>query len=369
MECSSSPGSKTPTLVARLMGLDLLPGNCSATSSSSLILPNPPLKSLLPQELRHRQLTQSRSFTGRTHFDTDIIGTRSLPESPRISSARRSDVDRRLSLQINKENIVIGEREVSEISGNSGKKMGRRREVRQEEESRSPGGGRHGRQIAKQVKESVVRKVGLDITNTVGNRDQLRRDDRVCLLKAKNPSSKGLGRNGDQSSPNKDSTSSCSPRLRFLDFQKKPAAAALHAPPLSSSLDTKAQLSEVSLMAPKPRATFLMQEQRQLQRNPKQKCKKMASERYGSNLKKRPQTSGGFRNKQEEPFVRSSAANKRNLSEKKCKKTPLLSDLLNINVPMVLPVKKEKETSFRATKLTPKQVLKHLILSNYEYYE
>ena len=38
-------------------------------------------------------------------------GTRSLPETPRISSARRSDVDHhhRLSLQISKENAGVSE--------------------------------------------------------------------------------------------------------------------------------------------------------------------------------------------------------------------------------------------------------------------
>lgn len=71
-----SPSGKTPNLLARLMGLDILPQNPSS------------------------------SFNCRG----SNFGTRSLPESPRVSSARLSDVDchhRRLSLQIisDKENI------------------------------------------------------------------------------------------------------------------------------------------------------------------------------------------------------------------------------------------------------------------------
>ncbi|KAA8533795.1 hypothetical protein F0562_031312 [Nyssa sinensis] len=54
-----------------------------------------------------------------------------------------------------------------------------------------------------------------------------------------------------------------------------------------------------------------------------------------------------MRNKQEEPFVRSRTINK------KCKKTPLSNDLLNINVPTLLTVK--KDPSPPETKLPQKQ--------------
>lgn len=77
----NSPSAKSPNLVARLMGLDLLPDN--------LDLNRPSRKSVRG----HRLMTENCS------------GTRSLPESPRVSSARKSDSDvRRLSLQLNREN-------------------------------------------------------------------------------------------------------------------------------------------------------------------------------------------------------------------------------------------------------------------------
>ncbi|KAL1555043.1 hypothetical protein AAHA92_15529 [Salvia divinorum] len=76
-ECNS-PGSKTPSVVARLMGLDLLPQpQCTASPS--------------------------RKDTALLQIDV----ARSLPETPRTSSSsRKSDVERhRLSHQINKENV------------------------------------------------------------------------------------------------------------------------------------------------------------------------------------------------------------------------------------------------------------------------
>ncbi|CAH8391765.1 unnamed protein product [Eruca vesicaria subsp. sativa] len=72
----NSPSAKSPNLVARLMGLDLLPDNLDLNRSSR-------------KSVRGHRLTKNCS------------GTRSLPESPRISSD--SDA-RRLSLQLNREN-------------------------------------------------------------------------------------------------------------------------------------------------------------------------------------------------------------------------------------------------------------------------
>ncbi|KAI8029574.1 Protein LONGIFOLIA 1 [Camellia lanceoleosa] len=341
-ETSSPPEAKTPNLVARLMGLDLLPDSCSPSSSSSNHstsklhpLPHPQLQNLKQEIRHHRHLSQSRSTGNKSFFDTDVIGSRSLPETPRISSARRSDVDHRLSLQISKENIVGGEE--FEFSGYLATKMSRRREIRQEDDGKSP--GHYARQIAKQVKESVSRKVGMEITNTIRNRDE--------------------------SSPSKhqqSTTPSCSPRVRFLEVKNKNhqlvQSPKLSASPLSSSVDnTQTQLKsgKVSSKPPKPQAPMQEQKQQQQQQlNSSQKCKKIESERYGSRLKKLPQTSDVFRNKQEELFVRSSATNRVNHSEKKCKKTPLSSELLNINVPSSLfPVK--KDTSSSTTKLPQKQ--------------
>ncbi|XP_057484532.1 uncharacterized protein LOC130770905 isoform X1 [Actinidia eriantha] len=312
-ECSSSPGSKTPNLVARLMGLDLLPDACSTPS-------NPALK----PDFRCQQLNPLRSSSGRSIFDTDIIGTRSLPETPRISSARRSDVDHhRLSLQINKEN--------NHTNKDSEFRMVIKT-VRQLDESGTSSPGHYARQIVKQVRENIGRKVGADITNTMRNREQ-RRDDQVLLLKQKKPS-KGLVRVSDES------TSSCSPRLRFLEHKNKQ---------VDDNNNNQPQSGKVPLK-PKPKATVQDQEHHQMNLN--QKCKKHGSERYGSRLKRPPKTSDVFRNKQEEPFVRSPATNRTSL-DKKSKNTPLSSELLNVNVPTLFPVKKEPHSP--ATKLPLKQ--------------
>ncbi|XP_022140850.1 uncharacterized protein LOC111011419 isoform X2 [Momordica charantia] len=128
----NSPSTKTPTLVARLMGLDLLPESSSPsttprTTSSSSVSPIYPLL----QKPKYSKTGVSRS----------------LPETPRTSCERKSNADQnyhhRLSLQIpnyDKEN------------------------------STSP--SHYAKEIVKQIKESVSRKSGLtDITNNYQRRD------------------------------------------------------------------------------------------------------------------------------------------------------------------------------------------------------
>ncbi|KAK2994280.1 hypothetical protein RJ640_022933 [Escallonia rubra] len=330
-ECSSSPGSKTPNLVARLMGLDLLPeissprpsssssshSNSNSASKSHL---NPQVQSL-KEEIRACQLLQSRLTGKRNSSQNDATGgTRSLPESPRISSARRSDVDyhHRLSLQINKENVCVGQDNYECSSSHLTVKLARRREeVKQVDENRNP--SHYAKQIVKQVKESVSRRVGLDITNTVKNRQQARHDhEHIVLLKSKKAST----RTGDDSSQSKQSTTpSSSPRLKFMVEPKNKVPVTTVAIKNRSSQSSKLPSSKFKPEAP-------LQDQHH-----QEKCKKTSSERYGARLKKPPQTSDVIRNKQEEPFVRS--------SDKKCKRTPLSSDLLNINVPTLLSVKKD----------------------------
>ncbi|KAB1226122.1 hypothetical protein CJ030_MR1G023929 [Morella rubra] len=108
-EISSSSGTKTPNLVARLMDLDLLPETNSPYSSSSSthgISTSNPLSKKPSRLIRPQQVLQSRL---RKSLDKDITGTRPLSETPRVSSARKSDVDHRFSLQINKENLRANE--------------------------------------------------------------------------------------------------------------------------------------------------------------------------------------------------------------------------------------------------------------------
>ncbi|CAH2077983.1 unnamed protein product, partial [Thlaspi arvense] len=129
----NSPRTNTPNVVARLMGLDLLPDNLDLKRSSRISV-------------------RRQSLSG------DGSGTRSLPESPRVSSARKSDSDiRRLSLQLNRENK-------HEEFGSL-----RLKELKQDEESRSP--THNGRQIVRQIKErAVTRRLGMDITNLLEKR-------------------------------------------------------------------------------------------------------------------------------------------------------------------------------------------------------
>ena len=175
------------------MGLDLLPESTSPSlSSSTHSASNPFFKSnlhpqiqSLKQALHSQKLFHGRATGSRNFLDNDSIVTRSLPETPRISSARRSDVDHhRFSLQLNRENSAVSQE--FECSNYSARKSTRRRDSRLEDhENRRP--GHYARQIGKQVKENVSSKFGLDLTNTIKNREQ-GREDHVVLLKSKKPS-------------------------------------------------------------------------------------------------------------------------------------------------------------------------------------
>ncbi|KAH7537952.1 uncharacterized protein LOC107414431 [Ziziphus jujuba] len=347
-DTSSSPGAKTPNLVARLMGLDLLPDN-SHSPTFHATTPNPLSKSHSHSH-RFRQPLHSKS---RQSMEGDSnAGSRSLPETPRISSARRSDVDHhRLSLQINKENVsVVEDLDFSRLS------YLRRKELRIEDESRSP--GHYARQIVKQVKESVSRRAGMDITNTVRNRDQCRAE-LVNHLRSKK-ASKGFSKIADEASPGKHSTPSCSPRLRFMESKSnnKPSNTAV-----SSAKDQTLQAQSKSMssfsasrvnsysqtvkVCAKPKPQPLQEKQVVVQQVSIQKCKKTkAREGFGTRVKK-----------QEESFVRPSTANRANIPDKNCKKTPLSNNLVNFNhVPtLLLPLK--KCPSPPATKIRQKQQL------------
>ncbi|KVI10103.1 uncharacterized protein LOC112526463 [Cynara cardunculus var. scolymus] len=290
-ECSSSPSTKTPNVVARLMGLDLLPENSSPrpslssprpSSSSSYATPLNPLS----------KLSSSKQQS-----------TRSLPVTPRISTAARpsTDVDyhHRLSLQINKEN-----RRRSEMIPVN----------RRDDESSSE----YAKQIAKQVRENISKRVGVDITNTMKKKEE-RRDQCLVVLKPKrrslSPSSSAT------SKENEPPVLSCSARLRLLEIKnnlKKP----ISNPPLTTSTElTKAPSSSSSntkplmMMEDLEKVQLVKQDQTPVK---VQKYKKIASEKYDLRLKKKHQ--------QEEPFVK-----KCNNNNNKKKSTPLSNRLLNVN--------------------------------------
>ncbi|KAJ7970039.1 LOW protein: M-phase inducer phosphatase-like protein [Quillaja saponaria] len=342
-EISSSPGTKTPTLVARLMGLDLLPESQSPSTLSSLS--NPPNLQVKPHlhPLRTRQHLQTKP---RSSSDSDITGSRSLPETPRISSSRRSDVDHhhRLSLQISKENMGHGDESEGSRSSYSRRKV-------ENHTNRSP--SHYARQIVKQVKESVSRRsAGLDITNTVKNREHGRRDELLLThqFKYKKPS-KPLVKVVDESSPAKNSTTSCSPRFRFTETKNKtsttptqqvtPKDQNFHPPKPSSSSTVNVQqpIRVLTKTKPQPSKEQQLQNQKSVP-----KCKKAVSERFSSRLKKPPQTSDIIRNKQEEQFVRTlstTRASNPDINNKSKKSHALSNNLTNLNtVPNLLPVKK-----------------------------
>lgn len=328
-ECgsSNSPGAKTPNLVARLMGLDLLPETTGSPSlrRSSITNPRHGLK-----QLEH--LVVAAGGGG---------GSVSLPETPRISLARRSDVEQsRLSLQMNRD--YVGE----ELEYSGKKKPGRRVVITQDE-NRIPG----ARNIIQQVKERVSnrsrsrnrnRKVGLDITNTLKNREQ-RRDENLILQKPPKKTSPLVyltTRTEDQDSINinsKQTTPSCSPRIRLLLDPKNSPSPRLSAEKQSNKVGEESNIvlpQKVIIRPDHPDADDNQQQQHMYNYNKsvQKKFKKAGNERFHSRL---------IRNKKEEPFVRSPAANKLELAvstvtekKKKCKKktTPLSNEILPVTV-------------------------------------
>ncbi|KAG9140675.1 hypothetical protein Leryth_006873 [Lithospermum erythrorhizon] len=301
-ECSS-PGTKTPGVVARLMGLDLLPEDGSL-SSSRFSTPTTSMKSRLQhhysagnrnEEDRARNLLKNKSRSG----------TLSLPGTPRVSSSsdRRSDVDQsRLSLQItNKAGDNNGEDDQFDLANYMAKRLvARRREEHAKsscQEVDSTSQKRHyAKQIVKQMKESVTRrKFGLDITNAVENRDE----QNVVLLK---PHKKSF-RENNQSSNNasRQTTPSCSPKLRFLEIKNhhKSPPAPCYGPPLTESQTCLAKISLDNKIPQEIKHEVQLVQLPQSHQQPKA-IHKVASERY----KKTPPASGAsiIRNKKEEPY-------------------------------------------------------------------
>ncbi|KAK1361038.1 DUF4378 domain-containing protein/VARLMGL domain-containing protein [Heracleum sosnowskyi] len=330
---SGSPaGTKTPTLVARLMGLDLLPETSSPRPSSSSSSNLSSTKSHLHHLL---QKSETRNKRGLPRNDANA-GTRSLPETPRTSSSstRRSDVDQRFSLQSNKENSQLSghEFEFSKFLTAKIAAAGRQRD-----ENMSP--GHYAKQIVKQFKESVSRRVGRDITNTVENRSEQRRDQHVVLLKSK------------KTTPSNDQKESCSPKLRHSETKNKSITSS-QSPKLPVSPLSPFVYESITVPSGVKAQAVEVFEEKQIQQSPV--CRKVSTDqKYGSRLYKMPQTSDLIRNKQEESYVKSSASSRAksrhvNIPDKKCKKSTPLS-----NVPTSLTVK--KDPSPPATRLPHQQ--------------
>ncbi|XP_078435124.1 uncharacterized protein LOC144706101 [Wolffia australiana] len=131
-------------VVARLMGLDHIPYQ-------------PPSPKLLREASAATPPLRLTPCNTRPLEDAPRHGTRSLPDTPRASSARKSsDADPRLSLQLPlKENFFIP-REDSPLLSSPSPRLAKQRRRVSAEESRSP--RQYASDIMKQVKESVSRR-------------------------------------------------------------------------------------------------------------------------------------------------------------------------------------------------------------------
>ncbi|RID40718.1 hypothetical protein BRARA_J00746 [Brassica rapa] len=278
-EMCNSPGSKTPSLVARLMGLDLLPEKTDLNKS-------------LPSRLTSHTLSKKGTRLG---------GTRSLPESPRVSSARKSDFDiHRLSLQLNKES----KRE--EFSCSRLKLM----KQQDQEEIQSP------RQILKQIKERIVtrRVVGMDITNSVKNKEARPLQDINELRR--------------------DTSISCSPRTRFSNKENKPSTSSSFRPeqtthkPKPKPEPKKTKVILVPVSEP-PGEKHSKKRVTQKELRPIKQCKKAKSETRFTQRPLKPSQTPDTRNKAflSESTTGSKATNP--LHKKKFKKILKSSDVDN----------------------------------------
>lgn len=300
------------------MGLDLLPDANSPSSSSSSSFSTPKRQS-------HYQNRPKQDIKIMKHRHS----TDSVIKTPTLSSERTSYVEHRLSLQINKENRNLGEDLETPRSSFS------KRKFFDENNCRSP--SHYARQIVKQVKESMSRKVGMDITNTVKNREQEKaKEDFVAQIKFKK-ALKPLDESNQGKVPS--TNTSHSPRLsRFNDNNHKhsptttPRDQNTHQVLKQSSpppaVNIEAQVSRVST---KPQ-TQAMSEKEDKKSFPK--CKKTAHGNLSPriNRNKPPQKSSSIRNKQEESFITTRASDIKTNS----KRTHPIS---NNNVPNLLHLK------------------------------
>lgn len=179
---SQAETPRTPGVVARLMGLDVLPEQ--ASSPTTPCQKSPPFLESLEQsqnkkkkskgECRResgspRQPLQSINCNVAGRYE---VGSRSLPDTPRVSSSRSWDSDPRLSLQLNKENTNRDMREFShlcEVSADcslppsplASMAKSRKKDLgRRQNENKSPRSNHYAREIVKQVKESINSRRG-----------------------------------------------------------------------------------------------------------------------------------------------------------------------------------------------------------------
>ncbi|RWW32045.1 hypothetical protein GW17_00003299, partial [Ensete ventricosum] len=159
---SQAETPRTPGVVARLMGLETSAGKASSPTPMT-----PPAQSRARNKKNNgggdrstrRESRSPRQPLGSlncnvaasTQIRSVDAGTRSLPDTPRVSSARSCDVDPKFSLQLNKENTNKGVQEIGHLRDFGG----------HQDENKSRRSHHNAREFTKQVKQSIsIRKGG-----------------------------------------------------------------------------------------------------------------------------------------------------------------------------------------------------------------
>nr|XP_010909856.1 uncharacterized protein LOC105035843 isoform X2 [Elaeis guineensis] len=230
---------RTPGVVARLMGLEVLPDQLSCPTTP--FLRSPPLvesqeqhgkkkkKKKLKGECRRESVSPRQPLQS---INCNVAGryemrSRSLPDTPRVSSARSWDSDPRLSLQLNKESTNKAMQEFSylcEVSGDYSlppsrspspcmAKSRKKDFGRHQDENRSPRSHYYGREIVKQVKESISSRRG-DSSDEIAVRPRRTKS-------AEKKASCYVDTWSQRKSPTENPLPSCSPPgIRFLEPSK-----------------------------------------------------------------------------------------------------------------------------------------------------
>ncbi|XP_074319633.1 uncharacterized protein LOC141656582 [Silene latifolia] len=332
-QSSCSPTSaRTPTLVARLMGLEILPESNNTTprssSSYSHITPSTPPS----------RATKTRPKS--SSYNNDILASRpktlnsSSPSSSSSQRRRSTDVidQHRLSLQINKENNIVKEMELSRPSC-SAINTKRREGRKYEDENKSP--GYYARQIMKQVKETVSRRVGADITNTIQQREVVRRDEHLLSktpLKSK------------KSRKEASLLLSTSPKLiKTSETNNKVSG--------KQSNSVLQEMGVITNMDDKVHLKPLRRENEKFEMDFKKVGGTGTTNKLSSKI---PPKSYDYpiKNKKDEQFVRSITRVHSSNTDKKCKKTPLSSDLVHASVPSIIPLKKDSSSQEKLTNIS-----------------
>jgi DUF761-associated sequence motif len=186
---------RTPSIVARLMGIDGLPDPVPSppatalqkqlSESSKNQLKNREVRGSKLQECKKEPRQPLRNINCNARLSD--VGCRSLPDTPRVSSSRSWDVDARHSLQIHRENsksitnsshsnVPFGEYSLPPSPTHYSMKPRRK----YQDENRSPRSREYAKEIVKQMKESITnrRENGSEDGNSKSKRSSARGDEK-----------------------------------------------------------------------------------------------------------------------------------------------------------------------------------------------